>query len=84
MIQVCKYERICKYATGHLVPEQRGRIIGKGPLPNEKLMKAQGEVSLHCEILWLYGFILKNDSKLFFAPFMAKKIKKGKKGKKIK
>ena len=66
MIQVCKYAhlckyasmqvckhlsmKVCKYARGHLVPEQRGRLIGKGPLPKEKLMKALGEVSSHCEI----------------------------------
>ena len=42
--------KVCKYARGHLVPEQRGRLIGKGPLPKEKLMKALGEVSSHCEI----------------------------------
>ena len=42
--------KVCKYARGHLDPEQRGRLIGKGPLPKEKLMKALGEVSSHCEI----------------------------------
>ena len=66
MIQVCKYAhlfkyasmqvckhlsmKVCKYARGHLALEQRGRVIGKGPLPKEKLMKALGEVSSHCEI----------------------------------
>ena len=51
-MQVCKYAsmKVCKYARGHLVWEQRGRLIGKGPLPKEKLMKALGEVSSHCEI----------------------------------
>ena len=51
-MQVCKHlsMKVCKYARGHLVPEQRGRLIGKGPLPKEKLMKALGEVSSHCEI----------------------------------
>ena len=44
--------KVCKYARGHLVPEQRGRLIGKGPLPKEKLMKALGEVSSHCEIFF--------------------------------
>ena len=47
--------QVCKYARGHLVPEQRGRLIGKGPLPKEKLMKALGEVSSHCEI-FILGF----------------------------
>ena len=42
--------QVCKYARGHLGPEQRGRLIGKGPLPKEKLMKALGEVFSHCEI----------------------------------
>ena len=46
--------KVCKYARGHLVPEQRGRLIGKGPLPKEKLMKALGEVSSHCEIFYNY------------------------------
>ena len=51
-MQVCKHlsMKVCKYARGHLVPEQRGRLIGKGPLPKEKLMKAVGEVSSHCKI----------------------------------
>ena len=44
--------KVCKYARGHLDPEQRGRLIGKGPLPKEKLMKALGEVSSHCEIFY--------------------------------
>ena len=44
--------QVCKYARGHLVPEQRERLIGKGPLPKEKLMKALGEVSSHCEIFY--------------------------------
>ena len=50
-MQVCKHlsMKVCKYARGHLDPEQRGRLIGKGPLPKEKLMKALGEVSSHCE-----------------------------------
>ena len=53
-MQVCKHlsMKVCKYARGHLVPEQRGRLIGKGPLPKEKLMKALGEVSSHCEIFF--------------------------------
>ena len=45
--------KVCKYARGHLVPEQRGRLIGKGPLPKEKLMKALGEVSSHCEMFFI-------------------------------
>ena len=55
-MQVCKHlsMKVCKYARGHLVPEQRGRLIGKGPLPKEKLMKALGEVSSHCEIFYYY------------------------------
>ena len=44
--------KVCKYARGHLVPEQRGRLIGNAPLPKEKLMKALGEVSSHCEIFF--------------------------------
>ena len=53
-MQVCKHlsMKVCKYARGHLDPEQRGRLIGKGPLPKEKLMKALGEVSSHCEIFF--------------------------------
>jgi len=44
-MQVCKHlsMKVCKYARGHLDPEQKGRLIGKGPLPKEKLMKALGE-----------------------------------------
>jgi len=45
--------KVCKYARGHLDPEQRGRLIGKGPLPKEKLMIALGEVSSHCEIFFI-------------------------------
>ena len=54
--------KVCKYARGHLVPEQRGRLIGKGPLPKEKLMKALGEVSSHCKILvkfWILNLMTK-------------------------
>ena len=65
-MQVCKYAsmhiyasmhvyssmQVWKYARGHLVWEQRGRLIGKGPLPKEKIMKALGEVSSHCEIFF--------------------------------
>ena len=53
-MQVCKYAsmKVCKYARGHLVWEQRGRLIGKGPLPKDKFMKALGEVSLHCKIFY--------------------------------
>ena len=56
-MQVCKHlsMKVCKYARGHLDPEQRGRLIGKGPLPKEKLMKALGEVSSHCEIFFLHN-----------------------------
>ena len=55
-MQVCKYAsmKVCKYARGHLVREQRGRLIGKGPLPKDKFMKALGEVSSHCEILYSF------------------------------
>ena len=51
-MQVCKHlsVKVCKYGRGHVVPEQRGILIGKGPFPKEKLMKALGEVSSHCEI----------------------------------
>ena len=56
-MQVCKYAismKVCKYARGHLVREQRGRLIGKGSLPKDKFMKALGEVSSHCEIFSLH------------------------------
>ena len=65
---ICKYAHVCtyasmqvlkyvsmqvwKYARGLLVREQRGRLIGKGPLPKDKFMKALGEVSSHCEIFF--------------------------------
>ena len=60
-MQVCKHlsMKVCKYARGHLDPEQRGRLIGKGPLPKEKLMKALGEVSSHCEIFSPYIEVIK-------------------------
>ena len=53
--RICKYAsmKVCKYARGHLVWEQIGRLIGKGPHPIEKFMKALGEVSLHCESFYL-------------------------------
>merc|ERR1712055_566845 len=52
---LCKYVsmKVCKYGRGYVVPEQRGRLIGKGPLPKEKFMKALGEVSSHCEIFYI-------------------------------
>ena len=46
--------QVCKYVRGRLVQEQRGRLIGKNPLPNDKFMKALGEVSSHCEIFSLH------------------------------
>ena len=48
---------VVKYGRGYVVPEQRGRLIGKGPLPKEKLMKALGEVSSHCEIFFAQNLI---------------------------
>ena len=58
--KVSKYAsmKVCKYARGHLVPEQRGRLIGKGPLPKEKFMKALGEVSSHCEIFFYFSKVI--------------------------
>ena len=68
-MQVRKYAHICKCVSmpppnskvsrGHLVQEQRGRLIGKGPLPKDKFMKVLGEVSSHCEIFICPFYIFK-------------------------
>ena len=47
--------QVCKRTSGS---EQRGRLIGKGPLPKEKIMKALGEVSSRCEIFLVRVVIL--------------------------